>query len=496
MTKNRSMKIRAMMLAALAVCTGVAPARNWLSLNDVIRIARERSYNAQSARLEYIASYWTYRSFRAQLLPSINLSGDLLNFDHSRVEARDAESGLINYVDNNSLTNSLTLSLDQEIPATGGTVSLQSYLYRLDQFNYDMTTYNSQPLRISYTQPLRSYNTLKWEKKTAPVEYEMAQKEYLEDMEQVTITATQLFFGAISAQTEYKQSTTNYADLQRMYETAQKRFGIGTVTKSDMLQLELSVLNAKVAVTNNKLKLDEQLFNLFSYLRLTDYQGAELLPPSEVPDIAISADDAVAYALENSSHAPSQRLTLLQAQQGVAEAKSKRGIQLQLSSEVGFNKTADTFKGAYGNLRDNEVIGLSLSLPIFDWGVSKGRVHVAEAQLELANVEVEQARVEYVEDIRRQVMQFAYQAEQCRTAKRAEEISAERYDISKRRFEEGTITVTDLNTALQEAETAKSQYISQLQTYWTDYYTLRRATLYDWQRGVKLTADYDKLMGE
>ena len=178
----------------------------------------------------------------------------------------------------------------------------------------------------------------------------------------------------------------------------------------------------------------------------------------------------------------------------MAEAKSKRGLQLQLNSEIGFNQTAETFTGAYSRLRDNEVVGLSLSLPIFDWGVSKGRVHVAEAKLELANVQAEQARMEYVEDIRRQVMQFAYQAEQCRTAQRAEEISAERYEISKRRFEEGTITVTDLNTALQEAETAKSQYVSQLQTYWTDYYTLRRATLYDWQRRVRLTADYDRLM--
>ena len=490
------MKIKAMavVLAVMTAGTGEGLARNWLSLDDVIRIARERSYNAQAARLEYIASYWTYRSFRAQLLPSVNLSGSLLNFDHSRVEARNSESGLINYVDNNSLTNSLTLSLDQEIPATGGTVSLQSYLYRLDQFNYDMTTYNSQPLRISYTQPLRTYNALKWEKKTAPVEFEKAKKEYLEDMEQVTITVTQLFFGAILAQTEYKQSTANHADLQRMYDTAQKRFKIGTVTKSDMLQLELSLLNAKVAVTNNKLKLDEQMFNLFSFLRLTDYQGAELLAPSAVPDVVINADDAVAYALENSTHAPDQRLTLLQAQQSVAEAKSKRGIQLQLNSEIGFNQTAETFSGVYSHLRDNEVVGLSLSLPIFDWGVSKGRVHVAEAELELANVQAEQARVEYVEDIRRQVMQFAYQAEQCRTARRAEEISAERYEISKRRFEEGTITVTDLNTALQEAETAKSQYVSQLQTYWTDYYTLRRATLYDWQRKVRLTADYEELM--
>lgn len=481
-------------MAAMATCNGEGLARNWLSLGDVIRIARERSYNAQAAKLEYIASYWTYRSFKAQLLPSVNLSGSLLNFDHSRVEARDAETGLINYVDNNSLTNSLTLSLDQEIPATGGTVSLQSYLYRLDQFNYDMTTYNSQPLRISYTQPLRTYNTLKWEKKTAPIEFEMAKKEYLENMEQVTLTATQLFFDAISAQTEYKQSTANYADLQRMYETAQKRFSIGTVTKSDILQLELSVLNAKVAVTNNKLNMDEQLFNLFSYLRLTDYQQVDLVAPADVPDIIINADDAVAYALENSTHVPSQRLTLLEAQQSVAKAKSSRGIQMQLSSEIGFNKTSDTFKGAYGNLRDNEVIGLSLSLPIFDWGVSKGQVRVAEAELELANLEVEQARVEYVEDIRRQVMQFACQAEQCRTAKRAEEISAERYDISKRRFEEGTITVTDLNTALQESETARAQYINQLQTYWTDYYTLRRATLFDWQRNIKLTADYDSLL--
>lgn len=44
----------------------------------------------------------------------------------------------------------------------------------------------------------------------------------------------------------------------------------------------------------------------------------------------------------------------------------------------------------------------------------------------------------------------------------------------------GNISVTELNTALQELETAKSQYITQLKTYWTYYYSLRRYTLYDW----------------
>lgn len=485
----------AMGVATMLLMLGqTVAARQWLTLNDAIKIARQRSYSAKSARLKYMAAYWTFRSFKAQLLPSVNLSGGLLGFDHSRVEARDAGNGLISYVDNNSMTNSLTLSIDQEIPSLGGTVSLQSYLYRLDQFDYNLTTYNSQPLRITYTQPLRSYNSLKWEKRTAPVEYDIAKREYVEEMEDVTIHAATLFFGTIQAQTEYRQSVKNHADLQQMYETAKKRFTLGTITQSDILQLELSMLNAKVAVTNNRLELDNQLFNLFSYLRLSEYQEAELTVPTDVPDVQIDASKAVEHAVENASHRPTQTLTELQAEQNVAKARSQKGIQLQLKSEVGFNRTASSLSSAYSRLRDNEIVGLSLSLPIFDWGVSKGKVHVAEAKLQLAKVQIEQAREEYMQDVKKQVMQFAYQAEQCRTAKRAEEISAERYEITKKRFETGVVNVTDLNTALKEAETAKSQYVSQLKAYWTNYYTLRRTTLYDWQRSHRIDADYDKLL--
>lgn len=58
----------------------------------------------------------------------------------------------------------------------------------------------------------------------------------------------------------------------------------------------------------------------------------------------------------------------------------------------------------------------------------------------------------------------------------------------------GNISVTELNTALQELETAKSQYITQLKTYWTYYYSLRRYTLYDWVQKRALNADFDALI--
>lgn len=473
---------------------GLSRGRAGLSLRQAIQIAQENSYDAQLAQFTFLASYWTYRSFRAELLPAVNLSGDLLNFDHSSVEARNSETGKINYVDNNSMTNSLTLSVDQELPTLGGTLSLQSYLYRLDQYDYDLTTYNSQPFRLTYTQPLQSYNELKWEKKTAPKEYEKAKRVYLESIEEIAVGTTTLFFSAITAQSDYEQNVTKYKDLCQLYEISKKRFQLGTINKSDILQLELSMLNAKVAVTESKITMDNKLFNLFSYLRVRDYEGVQLLPPTTVYDVTVSVDDILSKALQNSSHLVSQDLDLLTAQQSLASAKSAQGIQLQLNGEIGLRKTADTFSSAYKNMQDNEIVGLTLTMPIFDWGVKKGKVRVAQSNLALVKTQIEQAQEEYVQELRQQALQFNFQSEQCRTSMRAQDISTERYEITKRRFEAGTISVTELNTALQEQESAKSQYISQLQLYWQYYYTLRKATLYDWTTNRDLTADFDEMV--
>lgn len=465
-----------------------------MSLGDAIRIAQTNSYDAKLAKFRFMSSYWAYRSFRAELLPSMSLTGNLMNFNHSRVEARNSEDGRINYVDNNSLNNSMTLSLDQQIASLGGTVSLQSYLYRLDQFNYNLTTYQSQPLRISYIQPLKTYNELKWRKKTEPKEYEKAKKVYLEETEDVAINVTKLYFDAIAAQSDYTQSLNKYRDLESLYKISEKRLALGTTTKADLLQLELSMLNTRVEVNNAKTKNDDALYDLFSYLRVNDYDGVLLTAPENVEDITPNAAEVMQKAIQNSSHALEQDIALLNAQQALAKARSEKGIQMRLNAELGFSRTANDFTAAYRNLQDNEIIGITVTLPIFDWGVKKGKEMMAKSNLDLARTKKEQADNDYMQQVKRSVMQFGAQAEQCRTSTKAMQISRERYDITKRRFETGAISVTELNTAIQELETAKTQYIDQLKNYWTYYYTLRRYTLYDWSAHHDLTADYEDIV--
>lgn len=462
-----------------------------LSLSSAIAMAHERSYDAMVAKLNYMSQYWGYRSFKAELLPSVNLNGDLLQFDRSMVEARNFDDGRISYVENNSMGNSLSLSIDQNIVALGGKLSVQSYLYKLDQYSYDKTTYNSRPIRLSYTQPLRAFNSLKWQKKTEPLKYEQAKRAYLEAMEDVGIQVVSLFFNVLSAQSVYKQSLANKKDREYLYEIAKKRHELGTVTKSEILQLELSLLNADVEVTDNLLALENSKFSLFSYLRVIDYKDIELLPPYTISDKTIVVNDVVDKALGNSSHNLQQQISVLEARKSLAQAKANKGLQMQLSSEIGFNRTSDTFKGAYSGLKDNEVIGVSLSLPIFDWGVSKGRVRMAEADLEAAKTRVEQSHETYIQSLKMCVMQYNAQAVQCKNALRALDIADERYEITKRRFETGAISVTDLNTAQQEADAARSQYIGLLKSYWSNYYTIQKETLYDWERNMKIELNND-----
>lgn len=471
---------------ALIVACPAHPQLAYLSLDQAVHIAAEHSLDAQLAKFNYMGAYWSYRSFRAELLPSINLSGDLLNYNHSKVETRNYDSGEINYVENNTLANNLTLSVDQNVPLLGGKLSVQSYLYRLDQFDYDRTIYNSQPLRVQYTQPLRTYNELKWRKKTEPVAYDKAKRIYMEALQTVSIRVTALYFNVLSAQSQYRQAEATLHDRQRLYEQAKKRHELTTMSKSELLQLELSLINARIQSKNMSIKLDSERFALFSYMRAANYEGVELIAPTNVPNLLLDSDEVIQKAYENSSHGLSARLQLLNSEQLVDQAKSQRGLQLTLRTELGLSKTGYAFNEAYRNLNDNEIIGLSMSMPLFDWGVKQGKVKIAEANLDVLKTELEIADEEFRQEIRTEVKTFNAKCSQYGDSRRMLEIAQERYDLTLKRFENGGVTVTDLNTAQQELDSAKEQYITQLSELWSSYYEIQKVTLHDYRTGVDL----------
>ena len=189
-----------------------------------------------------------------------------------------------------------------------------------------------------------------------------------------------------------------------------------------------------------------------------------------------------------------QQLNLLESQRALAEARASRGLQVEFRGRLGLSQTGQTLPAAYRQLKDYENVGLTMTIPIYDWGMGRGKVRMARTDVEITKTQIEQANIEFAHDVRTKVLQFNNQAEQCRTSLRAQDIAAERYDIMKRRFENGAVTVTELNTAQEEFESAQHQYISQLQQFWTDYYGIQKLTLYDFIRKEDIRVNFNDLI--
>ena len=150
-----------------------------LNMQQVVELAHEHSIAAMSNRNNFAASYWSFRSYKAQLLPSFSLNASLAQFNRSLVQLQDYNTGALSYRAQYNLNNDVTLNFRQNIPWTGGTVSLSTQLSRLDQYSPSrLTTYYAQPIYLSYAQSLWGFNQFKWDKETEPKQYEIAKRQY------------------------------------------------------------------------------------------------------------------------------------------------------------------------------------------------------------------------------------------------------------------------------------------------------------------------------
>ena len=117
----------------------------------------------------------------------------------------------------------------------------------------------------------------------------------------------------------------------------------------------------------------------------------------------------------------------------------------------------------------------------------------AEAAAEVVKAQVEQAENDKRISLYTAVGQFNNQRQLCDVSRRAAAIAQERYTLVMERFRSGKASVTDLNTARTESDSAIQKYIRDISSFWSYYYTLRKLTLYDFLSGEDLTVDYDEM---
>ncbi len=465
-----------------------------MTLSDAIGVARSSSVQALQARAAFVSDYWAWRSYLASRLPAVYLYGTAGSFDRSLRLLQNYETGEMVYTSNYNMENSIGIRARQNITFTGGTLTVSNDLTRIDQFGVGGRTWYAQPITLSYAQPIFSFNRFKWDKRISPKEYEKARRNYLESLEDITLAAVTDYFEVMAAQKVLETSVTNYENTSRMLGIARERLGLGSVTRDEFLQLELRMLNDSIAIDENRVALQKARMQLNSLLGFSETQEVLTVLEEVLPAVEMDYNLVLQKSAENSSFNLDNEISVLNAESAIAQARANRGITMQLNARFGLSNSARDIRETYRNLLDQQVVGLSFAIPIFDWGEGKGRVKKAEAAADVVRAQVEQAENDKRIALFTAVGQFNNQRRLCDVSRRASAIARERYELVMDRFSAGTASVTDLNTARSESDDAVRKYIQDVSRFWNYYYTLRKLTLYDFLSGDDITVDYNEMV--
>ena len=449
-----------------------------LTMSQVIRMAQESSPQAVQARNTFESAWLSYRSYKASMLPTLSLSSSpSLNRSTNYVTLPD---GSELFARSNSMRNNLSLDLSQNVWFTGGTISLSSNLSRLDQLGDNPThSYYSQPLQLSFSQSLNGYNSFKWSRKTEPIEYRRARKQYAETMELVASQAAMVFFNLVSAQTELEIAQLNYAATDTLYTYGLGRYNIGTITENELLQLELNKLNSETSIMSSQMSFDDAVDQLRNFLNLTSDTQIEVVTTDSIPHFTVPLDAAMELARQNSPDIESMELSRLNSESNLAYAKSQAGFKASIYMRLGLAQTADELPESFRNLNDEQSVSVSISIPILDWGRARGRVKIAQNNLELTRMHIEQNEVSFEKMVTRTVSQFNMQERQVDIARRAMQTAQHRYEVARHLYVSGSSTILDLNSAITAKDSAYRGYVSALSRYWQLYYTIRSLTAFD-----------------
>ncbi|GHT62203.1 membrane protein [Bacteroidia bacterium] len=463
-----------------------------LTLGQAVEIARRQSPDVLYARHSFRSSYWNYCYYKANYLPSLTFSSTP-NFNHA-INAITLPDGTSQYIQQNQLNTNATFSITQNVALTGGSFFVQTSLQRLDELTQNTYSYKSTPVVIGYQQSLLGYNSLKWDNKTEPLQFETAKKTYAEALELVATNTAAKFFGLAKAQTDLEIAQTNYANADTLYIFAQGRYNIGTITENEMLQLEINKLNEESNRLNAQLSVDDCMEALRAYLGIKNALPITVIVENDIPLGNVNLAEAMQYTMENSPDILSMKLQKLNSDSQVANAKASTGLKADLYMQLGLAQTGVNLENAYREPLNQQYVEVGFRLPILDWGRGKGQVQVAKSRRDMVYAQVEQSQNNLEMNITKIVKQFNLQSNQLIVAVKAAYTAERRNEVARKLYLLGKSTILDLNASITEKDTAKRNYINTLYNYWSLYFTLRSITLFDFEKNIPITEDYKLLM--
>ena len=451
-----------------------------LTLESVIQIANQNSLESKSIDFSLHESELNLELYKSELLPRLEIKTNPIEYYRFLTRRYDSENNRDIYRLRQNLTNSVNMSVSQNIPFSGGAVFFDFDLARIRNFgDGSFTQYSATPFKVGYYQSVLGYNDFKWRKILEPIKFKTAEKKYLTAYEDLSLLAVEHFFTYASARLNHEIAILGQANADTLYKIGKKKYVLTKLSREELLTLEHDNIVAENNYQISLLELRVAERKLRTFLQLDPNITLRLELPRNIPNWNITKDSAILALKENNAQLAELSQQILAARQNIQKTKAENGINGVFSASFGLNQQSNSFEGAFRNPTDQEIVEFTLNIPLIDWGAKKMKTQLAENQANLLNIQQEQLANNLEVELMGLIELMNIQKKLIQSAAEADTIAQQAYGLGRRRFLLGNINVSQLLTLRSTQENSRKAYLNSLYNFWLSFFTIRKLTLFD-----------------
>lgn len=465
----------------------------YLELEGVLEMALKQSPTLKLAHSELLENTYETEHFNAKLKPNLSLSAITPNLSRS-IEARPLPDGRDAFVSRATMYNSLALELMHQIPSINASLYARSNLERLDVFKtnqFDATkTYFFTPISLGINIPIFGFNSLKWERERLNLVSEELQARQAVIREEVITDVLGKFATCLQLQQSLELQLSQIVDTDSLFKIKERLHQLGRVSKAEILRLNLQQQNNISLKNQLGVDLERAKKELFDLIKYEPNEPTKLVNPQNWQPILLDEARAFNEATQNHYIRARHLLIIRQLESEQNKVKKENGLALNINASIGLNKTDDDLQDIFENLLDREVLSASISVPITGAKGRRKREEIISEQLYREKLKMKEEIIDLGREVKVLIKEYKLLVENIQRKKEATRIAKEIYEINRRQFLSGNISISELNISNNENNQALMDYYQAIISSIQKYYAIRKICLFDFEKNNTLVIKY------
>ena len=464
----------------LMLCSGSTFAQEILTLEKALEIAYQQSPSIIQSKMSLEQSELALIQQKASLKSQFSLN--LSPFQYTRSTSFDNYN--TQWYTRKSMSSGLDFRISQPIKWTDGTLTLSNSFNWQDDDNQSFgakSTSFSNNLSLNLEQPIFTYNKTKMQLKRLEFNLEKAKIQYALAQLNIEKNVTSAFYGVYQAYKRLVTAREAFQSQKENYELIKNKVEQGLIAQEELFQAEVTLATNENSLADTEMSYENTKDQFKQTLGLPLDIDISILPNIQIDPVQVDVNQAVKYALDQRMEIRQQQIAIEEGIFSLIEAKDNNKFKGSISARVGLMGQGDKFNGAFSKPDDNETIGVTLTVPLWDWGARKANIRSSELSNENTEISKAEERKSIMLDVRQLCRELPKLLRQIDIARQTVSNAERTYDINVEKYRNGALTGMELKNQQTQLTDAKNALTDAIISYKLRLLDLKIQTLWDFQ---------------